>query len=150
MLGGWQVQGIVRLGSGFPFTVTSTNVCQCGSFVPQRVNFASGREGDAGKLDNPTSTLWFDPTAYVGAGARNAGHCGPQHCARPGTERVDFSLSKRFPIDKARVEFRWEVFNLLNHANFGTPDSNISNVTAGTITTADEGRNMQFGLRFVW
>jgi hypothetical protein len=58
-------------------------------------------------------------------------------------------LSKRFPIDKARVEFRWEVFNLLNHANFGTPDANISNTTVGTITTADDGRNMQFGLRFV-
>src|SRR5262249_8103334 len=38
IFGGWQVQGIVRLGSGFPFTVSSTSVCQCGSFVPQRVN----------------------------------------------------------------------------------------------------------------
>ena len=49
-----------------------------------------------------------------------------------------------------RVEFRWGVFNLFNHTNYGTPDSNISNMTVGTITTADEGRNMQFGLRFVW
>jgi len=42
------------------------------------------------------------------------------------------------------------VFNVLNHANFGTPDNNISNGTVGTITTADEGRTQQFGLRFVW
>ena len=150
LLGGWQMQGIVRLGSGFPFTVTSTNVCQCGSFVPQRLNFAPGREGDAGKLGNPTSTLWFDPTAYLVPALGTQGTAGRNTVRGPGTERVDFSLSKRFPIDKARVEFRWGVFNLLNHTNFGTPDSNISNMTVGTITTADEGRNMQFGLRFVW
>src|SRR5580765_5226376 len=60
-LGGWQVQGVMRLASGFPFTVTSTNVCQCGSYVPQRVNFAPGREGDAGNIDNGTADRWFDP-----------------------------------------------------------------------------------------
>ena len=54
VLGGWQVQGIIRAGIGLPVPVTSTNVCQCGSFVPQRVNFAPGREEDAGNIDNPT------------------------------------------------------------------------------------------------
>src|SRR5262249_50456075 len=39
--GGWQVQGIIRLASGFPLSVTSTNVCMCGSYVPQRVNLVA-------------------------------------------------------------------------------------------------------------
>ena len=65
VLGDWQVQGVVRAGSGFPFTLSGTNVCQCGSFVPQRVNYAPGRDGDRGVLDNPTQTRWYDPTAYV-------------------------------------------------------------------------------------
>jgi hypothetical protein len=149
-LGGWQVQGIIRLASGFPYSVTSTNICQCGNFIPQRVNFAPGGEGDAGNLDNPTPDRWFDPTAYVMPAVGTQGTAGRNTVRGPGTERVDFSLSKRFPINKARIEFRWEVFNLLNHANFGIPDFNISNTTVGTITTADDGRNMQFGLRFVW
>jgi hypothetical protein len=149
-LGGWQVQGIIRLASGFPYSVTSTNICQCGNFLPQRVNFAPGREGDGGNLDNPTPDRWFDPTAYVMPAVGTQGTAGRNTVRGPGTERVDFSLSKRFPINKARIEFRWEVFNLLNHANFGIPDFNISNTTVGTITTADDGRNMQFGLRFVW
>jgi hypothetical protein len=148
--GGWQVTGIVRVGSGFPYSVTSTNVCQCGSFIPQRVNLAPGREGDKGNIDNPTPDHWFDPTAYVVPPAGTQGTAGRNTVRGPGTERVDFSLSKRFPIDKARVEFRWEVFNLFNHANFGTPDLNISNRTVGTITSADDGRSQQFGLRFVW
>ena len=58
--------------------------------------------------------------------------------------------AKRFPIGRARLEFRAEVFNLLNHDNFGTPDNNISNATVGTITTADDGRNMQLGFRLAF
>src|SRR5467141_54034 len=50
VLGGWQVQGIVRLATGFPFSVSSTNVCQCGSYVPQRVNVVT--PGNFGELDN--------------------------------------------------------------------------------------------------
>jgi hypothetical protein len=142
--------GNLRLGSGFPYSVSSTNVCQCGSFVPQRVNFASGRGGDAGNIDNPTPDRWFDPAAYVVTALGTQGTAGRNTVRGPGTQQVDFSLSKRFPMNKARLEFRWEVFNLLNRANFGTPDFNISNVTVGTITTAADGRNMQFGLRFVW
>jgi hypothetical protein len=148
ILGGWQVQGIVRLATGFPFTVSSTNVCQCGSFVPQRVNFVSA--GNVGQLDNPSPTRWFDSTAYSVPAAGTQGTAGRNTVRGPGTQQVNFSLSKRFPIGHARAEFRAEIFNLLNHDNFGGPDSNISNVTVGTITTADDGRNAQLGFRFAW
>ena len=53
-------------------------------------------------------------------------------------------------INRARLEFRAEIFNLLNHDNFGNPDTNISNGTVGTITTADDGRNLQLGVRVAW
>jgi hypothetical protein len=150
VLGGWQVQGVARFSSGFPFTITSTNVCQCGAFVPQRVNFATGREDDRGKLDDPTQTRWYDPTAYVVPALGTQGTAGRNTLRGPGFKRVDFSVSKRFPFGPSRFEFRWEIFNLLNNTNFGNPDGNISNPTAGMITTADDGRSMQFGLRLVW
>ena len=86
--------------------------------------------------------------AVTAAGTQ--GTAGRNTVRGPGTQQVNFSVSKRFPINRARVEFRAEIFNLLNHNNFGTPDSNISNATVGTITTADDGRNAQFGLRFAW
>ena len=148
VFGGWQVQSIVRLASGFPFTITSTNVCQCGSFVPQRVNLVTA--GNLGQLDNPTVNHWFDPTAYAVPALGTQGNAGRNTVRGPGTQLVNLSLSKRFPISRARVEFRAEIFNLLNHDNFGTPDGNISNATAGVITTADDGRATQFGLRFAW
>jgi hypothetical protein len=148
ILGGWQVQGIVRLGSGFPFSVTSTNVCQCGSFIPQRVNLVS--PGNLGEIDNPSPTHWFDATAYAVPALGTQGTAGRNTVRGPGTQQVNMSLSKRFPIGRAHAEFRAEVFNLLNHDNFGTPDANISNLTVGTITTADDARNLQLGLRFAW
>jgi hypothetical protein len=150
ILGGWQVQSVMRFASGFPFTVTSANVCQCGNFVPQRVNFAPGREDDKGKISNPTPTKWFDPTAYVVPPNGTQGSAGRNTVIGPGTQRVDFSFSKRFEVERTRLEVRWEIFNLLNHTNFGTPANNISNSTVATITTADDGRNMQLGLRVSW
>ena len=148
IIGGWQVQGIVRLGSGFPFSVTSTNVCQCGSYVPQRVILVT--PGVFGELDNPTPDRWFDNSAYSVPATGTQGTAGRNTIRGPGTQQVNLSLSKRFPIGRARAEFRAEVFNVLNHNNFGTPDSNISNLTVGTITTADDGRNAQLGFRFAW
>jgi len=148
ILGGWQVQGIVRLGSGFPFSVTSTNVCQCGSFIPQRVNLVS--PGSFGQIDDPTPAHWFDATAYAVPALGTQGTAGRNTVRGPGTQQVNMSLSKRFPIGRAHAEFRAEVFNLLNHDNFGNPDANISNATVGTITTADDARNLQLGLRFAW
>jgi hypothetical protein len=150
VLGGWQVQGVMRFASGFPFTITSTNVCQCGSFIPQRVNFAPGREEDRGSLDDPTPLRWFDRTAYVVPPVGTQGTAGRNTVRGPGTQRVDFSITRRVSLGGPRLEFRAEIFNLLNHANFGNPDGNISNPTAGMITTADDARSMQFGIRLAW
>src|SRR5580765_12144 len=148
VFGGWQVQSILRLASGFPFTITSTNVCQCGSFVPQRVNLVTA--GNFGQLDSPSVDHWYDPTAYTVPALGTQGNAGRNTVRGPGTQLVNLSLSKRFPISRARLEFRAEVFNLLNHNNFGNPDTNISNATVATITTADDGRNVQLGFRIAF
>jgi hypothetical protein len=148
ILGGWQVQGIFRAASGFPFTVTGTNVCACGSYVPQRVNLM---RNDKGELSDPTQGKWFDPTAYALPAAGFQGTNGRNTLIGPRSRQTDLSVSKRFPIGGTmRVEFRGEIFNLFNNTNFGQPDSNISNVTAGVISTADDARSMQFGLRLVF
>ena len=146
--GGWQIQGIMRFASGFPFSISSTNVCQCGSFIPQRVNLVA--PGNFGELDAPTPDRWFDKNAYAVPALGTQGTAGRNTVRGPGTQQINMSLSKRFPINRARVEFRAEIFNLLNHNNFANPDSNISNATATTITTADDGRAAQFGLRLAW
>ena len=149
VLGEWQVQGVIRAGSGFPYTLSGTNVCTCGSFVPQRVNYAPGRES-GGALDDPTVAQWYDKTAYVLPAAGFQGTAGRNTLIGPSSKSVDFSMSKRFPLGASRLEFRWDIFNLFNTTNFGQPDGNINNVTAGVISTADDARSMQFGIRLAW
>ena len=129
VFGGWQVQGIIRLGSGFPLTVTSTNVCQCGSFVPQRVNIVTS--GNFGILDDPTVTHWFDQTAYAVPANGTQGNAGRNTIRGPGTQQVNLSLSKRFPINRARLESHLLANNA--HANVRAHAVALSDAT-GTAT----------------
>ena len=56
----------------------------------------------------------------------------------PGFFNMDLSLSKETSVREwLRVQFRWEVFNITNHENFGNPNNNMF-TGAGTISpTAD-------------
>ena len=81
----------MRLATAFPFSVTSTNVCQCGSFVPQRVNVVAA--GNLGELDNPTPNLWFDPKAYAVTALGTQGTAGRNTVRGPGTQQINLSLS---------------------------------------------------------
>ena len=57
-------------------------------------------------------------------------------------------LAKNFMIqENARVQFRWEMFNAFNRANFGTPNTNISGGSFGLVGGAGTGRAMLFALR---
>ena len=58
----------------------------------------------------------------------------------------DFTLG-----EQRRLEFRWEMFNLTNTAQFGRPNLNVSLAQGGTITsTQTANRQMQLGLRLVF
>ena len=69
----------------------------------------------------------------------------------PGTENLDFTLSKRFPITESkRLEFRFESFNILNHTNLAAPNTSFGSLTYGTIIAAAAPRDIQLGLKFLW
>jgi Carboxypeptidase regulatory-like domain/TonB-dependent Receptor Plug Domain len=159
ILGDWQLSGALRMQSGVPFSVSVSALQNLGSFVPQRANFASGRDDDRGELGEQTDMAylgvtarrWFDPTAYAVPSAGFQGTAGRNTLRGPSYQRLDVAFAKRFPFNSAsRFEVRAEIFNFLNTTNFGTPAANISNSNAGVITTADDPRNVQLSVRLVW
>jgi hypothetical protein len=146
-LRGWQITGTHRLYTGAPFTPLVTNV-----------NLAIGeanRPNRTGKgtLDNPTADLWFNPDDFpqVPDGAFGFGNSGRNILDGPGRIEVNLSLFKNFKLtERTGLQFRWELFNALNHANFSVPVNAVNAANAGTIASADNGRLMQFGLRFTY
>ncbi len=137
----WQFGGIVTLSTGRPFTVfLNTGVNNGAPSWPDRI-------GD-GRLANPTVDLWFDPAAFVAPAPNHYGTSGRGVLYAPGTQTVDVSLSRTFPINRFRVQFRADAFNLLNTPQFGFPNQNIGSPTVGKITTTiGDNRSMQLALK---
>ena len=137
----WQFGGIVTLSTGRPFTVfLNTGVNNGAPSWPDRI-------GD-GRLDKPTVDLWFDPTAFAAPAPNNYGTSGRGVLYAPGTQTVDVTLSRTFPINRFRVQFRADAFNLFNTPQFGFPNQNIGSPTVGRITTTlGDNRSMQFALK---
>jgi hypothetical protein len=141
VLENWQFGGIVTLSTGRPFTVfLNTGVNNGAPSWPDRI-------GD-GRLDNPTVDLWFDPTAFKAPEPNHYGTSGRGVLYAPGTQTIDVSLSRVFPIKGVRLQFRADAFNLFNTPQLGFPNPNIGSPTVGKITTTiADNRSMQFALK---
>jgi hypothetical protein len=149
--GGWQLQPIVQLRTGYPFSVTAASgSCTCGTYVPQRPNLARGRT--SGRIAHPSPFHWFDPTAYVAPTPGYQGTVTRNVLRGPGTAEVDFSAIKNFALyERLTAQFRAEAFNIINHPNFGNPAANISNSNVGTVSaTSFDNRDLQFALKLIW
>ena len=156
VLGGWQADGIATMLSGFPFT-------------PQVGSNRSG-DGDTRNPDRPSlntaftgpvilgkASQWFNPNAFVLPAFGTFGNLGRSTYSGPGLADLDLSLLKDTRItERAKMQFRAEFFNALNHTNLGTPNATVfSNgaisSSAGIITaTASTSRQIQFGLKLVF
>jgi hypothetical protein len=130
--GGWQINGILLLRTGLPFTVTQNQgVLSTGTGNrPNRIC--------SGKLDNPTIDRWFDASCFVSPTELTAtyGDSGRNILRGPGQFNIDMSLIKHTKFGRFDTEFRLEAFNVLNHAQFAPrPNSTIGNPAVGTITS---------------
>ena len=147
VLGGWQLQGIMVLRTGRPFTPTiSRDVANTG-IGGQRPN----RIG-SGTLSNPTIGQWFDKTAFTVPAAYTWGNSGADILREDHFKNLDLSLFKQFLVnERTRLQFRAEAFNLTNSPSFAAPGTNIDSASGGVVTsTISTPRNIQFGLKLIF
>jgi hypothetical protein len=138
VLGGWQTSGILQTRSGLPENITLVS----GFFGnPERPNYVPGQPLWAPNHSWPRSSyninaFQIDPN-YNGTPGVGLGDVGRNALRAPAYFQFDMSGMKNFPIgEKLKVQFRADVFNILNHPNFANPDGGIcTSVTAPTMTS---------------
>jgi hypothetical protein len=148
LLGGWQVNAIIHLYDGRPFTPVVSTANQQAGFAVRPDRLAPG------ELSEPTIEQWFDPAAFVPVPPTEFrfGNSGRNILIGPGAIIFDASVFKEFalPWEAHRLQFRAEFFNVPNRANFGQPDPRIDQPTAGVINSAGPGRQVQFALKYIF
>ena len=156
IVGGWQLNAITTLLSGFPFTpqIGSNRSGDGDTRNPDRPNLNPAFTGPV-ITGNPNQ--WYNPAAFLLPAFGTWGNLGRGTYRGPGLATVDLSLFKGISIsERMNLQFRAEAFNLLNHANYGTPNatvfsSGIVNSSAGLISsTATTSRQIQFGLKLIF
>ncbi|MBZ5539694.1 MAG: carboxypeptidase regulatory-like domain-containing protein [Acidobacteriia bacterium] len=156
LLGGWQLTSLGTFQSGMPFSVLAgygiTGVGDAIDF-PDRLNQISANT-TTGDINN-----WINTAAYVEQAPGHLGNSARNSAKGPGFSNLDFGIGKDFTItEQIGLKFRTDMFNVLNHPNFGLPGSiqlfsgpGVPNPSAGVIrTTVGTPRQIQFSLKLTF
>ncbi len=141
----WQLALTGRVSSGQPFTpvVGSSSIDRGEADRPDRLA--------NGSVSNPTATKWFDVSAFtpVPTGSFRVGTSGRNILDGPGFASANIALSRMFHIrERGSLQVRWEVFNVTNHTNFLLPNTSVDVAAGGGISSAQDARIMQFGMKY--
>jgi hypothetical protein len=147
VIGGWTLNSIVSLQSGMPVTVTqATNNNAFAGFALQRPNLVGVPNLEPG-LRTParfinTAAFATAPQFAIGTASRNPAR-GPAY------RDLDFALAKHARLaGETDVEFRAEVFDILNTPEFAQPNGSFGSAAFGSITsTVTDPRVVQFAIR---
>jgi hypothetical protein len=166
LVSGWSINSIVTLQSGFPFTPQlSYNPTRNGDTKNPVRPFLNPSFSGPVILGKPNE--WFNPNAFLTEPNNSGfyGNLGRDTLLGPGLATWDFSVMKQTPIhERLSLQFRAEIFNILDRANFNTPNLIVAvlpppssntipqaNPAAGSITsTSTTARQVQFGLKLLW
>lgn len=157
--GGWSLNGILTAANGnrrslvLPFNWSRS---QQTTDIPDRPSLIPGGNNSPVLSDGRDPSKYFDGSQFILGPAGYFGNLGRNTLERPGVLTMDFSVQKNFNFsEEKRLQFRAEMFNIANRANFGEPDtSSILNetgarsLTTGRITSTNTtARQVQFGLK---
>jgi len=154
ILGGWQVNSIVTLQTGNPFTVTAPDMSGTGGNHASRADSIgdpfAGASTDPHHYVTGGNGFYINPAAFRTPLVGTFGTAHPFSVHGPGYKNIDLSLFKSFALSEAkRLEFRSEFFNAFNHANFAAPSSYIGDPNSfGKVSgTVGDPREIQFALK---
>jgi hypothetical protein len=150
VIGGWEIDGILVMQSGLPFTVGAPAATNNGAGA--RANVVAGV--DPYPADR-TLQQWFNPAAFSipPAACYCYGNSGRDVLTGPRSVNFDLTAAKRFRIsENTNLAFRAEFFNALNHPQFQIPSNTtiVSNGVGSISATSRPSRQIQFALRLMF
>lgn len=174
LIEGWQLTGILSASTGLPFNVAD-GVDQSNEItgIP-RPNFSPNNPAaTVGGISYPAcnnqpilggTAMYFNPNCFTQEAFGTLGNFGREGLVGPGLVNLDFGILKSTKIrENVNLQFRAELFNILNHTNLSYPASSLFTgtpsatatlgrvSTAGQITTyASPSREIQLGLKLVF
>jgi outer membrane receptor protein involved in Fe transport len=159
VLGNWQLNGIMTAMTGTPFTVFDSNDVSLQGQAPEISGFSSNRPNVIGNPNSGphTSAAWFNTSAFQQLQPDPLGRFevfgdeGRNVVQGPGYVNWDVSAFKNIRLTESKeLQFRGELFNVLNHTNFRLPVSDIESPTFGQIQSDVSPRVIQVALKFMF
>jgi hypothetical protein len=147
VFGQWQAGGSFTAQTGAPFTV---------NLASDQANIGAGPAQRPNSLANPNSgsktpQRWFNAAVFTMPALYSFGDAPRNAVIGPGMQEVDLSLQKEIPLhENARLQFRAEAYNLLNHPNFNIPNRIAFTPNFGSISSAMDSRQLQLALKLAF
>jgi len=163
-LGGWQISGTSTISTGTPFTVLAgidVNADGVGGDRPNILDpswlgtvvndghYVTGGTSRTYSMDQLPKSIF---SAVFNPGGDNLGSLGRNTFRTDGVQNLDLALSKNFNIVEGhKLLFRWELYNVANHVQFGIPDRTLNSASFMKITgQTNSPRSMQFAFRYIF
>ncbi len=158
---GWAISGITRFATGFPvylqepddnsllgtFGVGQGSSVDEPNRLPGSLNITDPRKGDPGSGTNP----YFNTSLFTREVIGQLGNASRRYFHGPGWNNWNLSLAKELRLTESKnLQFRAELFNAFNHAQFWGPTGNILNSSFGFVTGASSARIGQVGMKFIF
>lgn len=154
LIGGWQVNGIVTLQSGFPITIRRAGdplgVGTNEAVRPDQICDPTLKESERTRDPVSGNVAFFKGSCFV-APADRFGTTGRSTVTGPGTNLVDLAIFKHIQIrEQIHLQFRSEFFNAFNHPNWNQPGRDLGGSNFGIATGAGDPRIIQFGMKLIF
>ena len=147
VFGNWQAGGSFTAQSGAPFTVNiSSDQANIGAGPAQRPNISG--DPNAGPK---TPKQWLNTTVFSLPALYAFGNSPRNGVIGPGLEEFDLSLQKDIQLtESVKFQFRAEAYNVFNHPNFNIPNRTAFTANFGSISSAQDSRQLQFAFKLLF